>query len=72
MFIVQLIDQNPLAFFATLAFVTILKGIALWRAAQLNQRNWFIALLIVNTLGILEIIYLLFVSKKYSVEVKQQ
>jgi len=35
------------------------KGLALWRAAQLKQKGWFVALLIINTVGILEIIYLL-------------
>lgn len=35
-----------------------IKGFALWHAARNSQTWWFIALLIVNTLGILEIIYL--------------
>ena len=30
---------------------------ALWKAAHLGHRGWFIALLIINTLGILEILY---------------
>ncbi len=34
------------------------KGLALWRASKSNQVYWFIALLILNTVGILEIIYL--------------
>ena len=38
----------------------IWKGVALWFAARNYQKGWFIALLILNTLGILEIIYLLF------------
>lgn len=40
------------------------KGLALWRAAQHKQRNWFIAILIVNTLGILPIVYLKFFQKQ--------
>lgn len=36
----------------------ILKGYALWHAARASQKNWFIALLVINTLGILEIVYL--------------
>ncbi|MBX4206315.1 DUF5652 family protein [Candidatus Parcubacteria bacterium] len=43
------------------------KGFALWRAAELRQKWWFIALLIVNTLGLLEIIYLFFVARRYTV-----
>jgi len=34
------------------------KGIALWQAGRHAHLGWFIALFIVNTLGILEIIYL--------------
>jgi len=40
------------------------KGWALWRAAQRGQKWWFVALLIVNSMGILPIIYLVFFSKK--------
>ena len=44
------------------------KGLALWKAAQLSHKRWFIILLVVNTIGILDIIYLRFVAKKYTVE----
>jgi hypothetical protein len=44
------------------------KGLALWKAARLSHRNWFIALLILNTFGIVEIIYIYFVAKKFTVE----
>ncbi len=40
------------------------KGVALWRAAQNRQVIWFIAILILNTLAILEIIYIFYFSKK--------
>ncbi|MBS9523363.1 hypothetical protein KIH41_14580 [Litoribacter ruber] len=40
------------------------KGIAMWRAAQVRQKGWFVALLILNTAGILPIIYLLITPKK--------
>ena len=40
----------------------IWKGIALWRAAKLKQKNWFIVLLIFNTAGLLPILYLIFSS----------
>ncbi|OHA92343.1 MAG: hypothetical protein A3J09_02630 [Candidatus Zambryskibacteria bacterium RIFCSPLOWO2_02_FULL_51_21] len=48
------------------------KGLALWRAAGLRQKWWFAALLIINTLGILEIIYLFLVSRNYKVEVVEE
>jgi len=40
------------------------KGIALWKAARNGDQGWFIVILIVNTLAILEILYILFFSKK--------
>lgn len=39
------------------------KGIALWRAANGGQKIWFIAMLILSTVGILEIIYLFWFAK---------
>lgn len=41
----------------------ILKGFALWRAGRNNDKGWFITLMIVNTLGILEVIYLVTSAK---------
>jgi len=40
------------------------KGRALWKAARQNDLIWFIVLLIINTIGILEILYVYFFSKK--------
>ena len=40
-----------------------LKGYALWTAAKRHEKWWFIALLIINTMGILELIYLLVFAK---------
>ena len=34
------------------------KGLALWRTSNLKQRNWFIAILVLNTVGIVELVYL--------------
>jgi len=48
------------------------KGLALWRAATLRQKWWFIIILVINTLGILEIIYLFLVAKKYKVEIVEE
>lgn len=41
-----------------LIWIIVWKGLALWHAAKRGEKIWFIALFIVNTLGILEIIYL--------------
>lgn len=40
------------------------KGWALWRAAKNDSKPWFIALLVINTLGILDILYIFVFGKK--------
>jgi len=40
------------------------KGIALWRAGRSNHLGWFVAIFLLNTVGILEIIYLVAFAKK--------
>jgi Family of unknown function (DUF5652) len=44
------------------------KGVALWKSARLSHKKWFIAMLIINTFGILEIIYIFWIAKNYKVE----
>ncbi len=39
------------------------KAVALWKSARLNQKWWFIALLVIQTLGLLEILYIFIFSK---------
>jgi len=39
------------------------KGLALWKAARQEKKWWFIGLLLINTLGILEILYIYVLSK---------
>lgn len=39
------------------------KGLALWHAGRRGQAWWFAAILVINTVGILEIIYLFAILK---------
>lgn len=50
-------------FFLALLWTIAVKGYALWHAAKRNEKWWFIALLIINTFGILEVVYLVFFAK---------
>lgn len=60
----QFIQQN-LWILTLLALWTIpWKGVAFWKAARLNDKWWFVALLVVNTLGLLEILYIFIFSKR--------
>jgi hypothetical protein len=61
-------------FFRNAIIITLLtlplKGWALWRAAQGKQKGWYIALLLLNTFGILELTYLFYFSKPQPKEQK--
>jgi hypothetical protein len=62
----SLLQTNPQ--YLSLIFILVLwelvwKGIALWKAARESQKYWFIAILILNTAGILPILYI-FLFKK--------
>jgi hypothetical protein len=39
------------------------KGLALWKSANKKQLIWFILLLIVNTVGLMDIIYIFFLNR---------
>jgi len=48
---------------ALIVWSLIWKFAALWKCGRNNQLAWFVVLAVVNTAGILEIIYLLFFRK---------
>lgn len=59
------ISTGWIILFACLAIWDIAwKGVALWRAARNRQSTWFVLLLVINSVGILPIIYLKFVNKQ--------
>ncbi len=39
------------------------KGVALWKSARNGQKTWFVILFLVNTVALLEIVYIFFFSK---------
>ncbi|MFH1183375.1 MAG: DUF5652 family protein [Candidatus Moraniibacteriota bacterium] len=39
------------------------KALALWKSARNSQKWWFIVFMIINTVGLLEIFYLLILPK---------
>lgn len=47
-----------------LVWSLIWKGMALWKAAQKGSKVWFVVLLLLNTVGILDILYLYVFSRK--------
>lgn len=41
------------------------KGLALWAAAKKNRKYWFITILFLNTIGVLPLIFLIFIEKEF-------
>jgi len=60
----SIFGNNPFLVFVILVWTIIWKGIALWRAAKLEQKNWFIIILVISSLGIIELVYLFGFAKK--------
>jgi len=60
----QYLSQNFWLLLLITAWTLPWKGVALWKAAKRNHRAWFIVLLILNTLAILEILYTFIFSKR--------
>jgi methionyl-tRNA synthetase len=58
--------MNPLRFGLLIGWSLARKGWALWRAARMREVGWYMALLVVNTVGIFEIIYLTVTNRKYN------
>lgn len=51
-------QPNYTVFYLVLIWSTFWKGLALWRSAKEGNKYWFLPILVFNTLGIVEIIYL--------------
>lgn len=53
-------DWNTFGFLIPFTILDlVLKGFALYKSARKGQNIWFVALLVVNSMGILPLIYLL-------------
>ncbi|MBP8599650.1 hypothetical protein KBI31_00170 [Patescibacteria group bacterium] len=61
--LIETINANPYLGLLVTSWALVWKGIALWKSARHNQKWWFIALLVINTLGLLEILYIFVFSK---------
>lgn len=57
-FLYSFIIQYPLTVLTLLIWSYAIKGAALLRAFERKEKGWFVALLLINTLGILEVFYL--------------
>ncbi|MDD4937623.1 MAG: DUF5652 family protein [Candidatus Shapirobacteria bacterium] len=60
--IISLLNQ-PQFYIPFLIWSIFWKGLALWKSASKRQLIWFVFLLTINTMGILEIVYVLFLNR---------
>lgn len=61
------INPKTLQILILLSLVTLpFKALALWKSARRERKGWFVALLVFNTFGILDIIYYFFLDQNPS------
>lgn len=46
------------------AWDLVWRGLGMWRAAKENKKYWFVAILVINSVGIVPLVYLIFFAKK--------
>ncbi len=68
----QFLAQNQLILFLIYLWTLPWKGVALWKAARLQNKCWFMVFLVLNTLGILEILYIFVFSKSKKIAVSSE
>ena len=67
----QLTGDNLVFLLIIFLWVLPWKGYSMWIASKNNHKVWFVVLLIVNTFGLLEIIYVFGVANKKISDVKK-
>jgi len=60
----QISNENLIFIIITIIWVLPWKAYSVWTASKRNEKGWFIALVMLNTFGILEIFYIFFIAKK--------
>ncbi len=60
----QFLMDNPWLIIVFALWTLPWKAVALWRSARQDQKWWFITLLVINTVGLLEILYIFVFGKK--------
>lgn len=70
-FIYSFIIKYPIVFLLLFIWNYLIKGAALLRALERKERVWFVVLLFINTLGILELYYL-YTKKQQKAVVKHE
>jgi hypothetical protein len=62
----EIFFQNKVLLTLLVLWVLPWKGVALWKAARLKDKLWFVLILVLNTLAVLDILYIYLISKRKS------
>jgi methionyl-tRNA synthetase len=62
----KILIENSWVIFPLILWVLAWKAAALWKAVKNNHKGWFVALFLLNTVAILEILYIFVFSKPSS------
>ncbi len=68
MTITEFFTSNPEIILIIIIWSLIWKGLSLYKAARREEKWWFVALLVINTLGFLEILYLFVFSRNRKIK----
>lgn len=71
-YLIDLFNAHPIIMTLLIIWGFVWKALALWKAASLQHKYWFGFILVLNTLGVLEIFYLFVIARKYKVEVVKE
>lgn len=66
----MILQNNLFLFVLIMLWVLPWKIYSLWTAAKRGDKKWFIVLILVNSLAILDIIYIFVVAKKQWSDIK--
>lgn len=58
-----IVNNSQYIFPVLYVWSAIWKGFALWKAAKKGAKVWFILIFVVNTMGLLEILYIFLLNK---------
>ena len=61
---IETLTQNSVILVLLALWTLPWKGAALWKSAEQKNKKWFIALLVLNTAAILEILYIFYFIKR--------
>ncbi|KKP24020.1 MAG: hypothetical protein UR25_C0003G0117 [Candidatus Nomurabacteria bacterium GW2011_GWE1_32_28] len=67
----QFLIDYPFVVFLIAIWTLFWKGYSLWTAIKNDQKKWFVALLVFNTIGILDIFYIFYIAKKTWADLKE-